>query len=219
MSETVACYVRVSTEEQTLDRQTSATREYAADHLGADTVEMYTDASTGTNTDRDGYRRLMADAEAGEIDTVVVHEVSRIARSVRDLSRTVDRLEAADVGLHILENDMTLRPADDDPYQRALFQLLGVFAELEAQMTRKRVREGIAARLDEEGYHHGPAPLGFEKDGDGGLIEADDYDRVCAVLEMVAKGDLSKRQAAVDLDCGRKTVRRSLTDRPELYGV
>lgn len=86
-------------------------------------------------------------------------------------------------------------------------------------MTRKRVREGIAVRVDEADYYNGSAPLGFEKDGDGGLIEADGDDRVCAVLEMVAKGDLSKRQAASDLGCGRKTVSRLLDDRPELYGL
>lgn len=92
-------------------------------------------------------------------------------------------------------------------------------AELDVEMTRKRVPKRTAARLEEADNHHGPAPLGFEKDGDGGLIEADNYDRVCAVLEMVVKGDLSERQAASDLACGRKTVSRLLHNRPEQYGL
>lgn len=58
----------------------------------------------------------------------------------------------------------------------------------------------------------------FEKD-DGELVEADDYDRVCATLDMVAKGDLSKRKTADELDTSRPTIRRSLDDRPKLYGL
>jgi DNA invertase Pin-like site-specific DNA recombinase len=78
-------------------------------------------------------------------------------------------------------------------------------------------REGIAARQQEDGYHHGPAPLGFEKD-EGRLIEAEDYHDVVAALDMVQKDELSKRKAAQRLDCSRSTIGRAL-ERTELYGI
>jgi len=78
-------------------------------------------------------------------------------------------------------------------------------------------REGIAARKDEDGYHHGPAPLGFATD-DGQLVEDEQYHEVVAALEMVQKGEPSKRKAADRLDCARLTVNRGL-ERADLYGL
>jgi DNA invertase Pin-like site-specific DNA recombinase len=72
--------------------------------------------------------------------------------------------------------------------------MLGVFAQLEAEMTQQRVKEGIATRQQDKDYHHGPAPLGFQKD------------------------DLSKRKAAHRLGCSRSTIGRAL-ERGELYGL
>lgn len=214
-----ATYVRVSTEDQSLERQLTATREYARE-LGADvaSIETYRDKSTGTDTDRSGYRELMAGVDAGMYDAVVVHSVSRISRSIRDLDQIVERIvETNETALHILSEGFDIRPDDDDPYQRAMLRLLGVFAELEADMAQKRTKEGIRARMQNDEYHHGPAPLGFVKN-DGQLIEASDFDRVRSVLELVDDDELSKRKAAAELDTSRRTINRSL-DRLELYGL
>jgi len=215
----IACYCRVSTDAQNMDRQLEATREYAQREFDASVsdLEIYRDKSTGTNTNRDGYKTMIDDAESGVLDAVVVNSVSRICRSISDLERTATHLEDYGVELHIVGEGLTLCPGESDPYQTALFQLLGVFAELEANMTQQRTREGIAARQQNDDYHHGPAPLGFEKD-DGRLIESDTYHEVVAVLDMVRKDELSKRKAATRLDCARSTIGRAL-DRAELYGL
>jgi DNA invertase Pin-like site-specific DNA recombinase len=214
----IAAYVRVSTADQNLERQLTSTRQYAEDRLGADSIRVFDDKSTGTDVSRDGYQGLMAAVEAGEIDHVVAHQVSRIARSIADLEQTADRLREHGCALHVVEQGLEMRPGETDPYQRALFQLLGVFAELEAEIKRTNIREGIAARQESDDYRHGPAPLGFEKE-DGRLVEAPNYHRVCAVLEDVAREELSQRQAAAELGCGRKTIRRAVNERPELYGM
>ncbi|WP_058366387.1 recombinase family protein [Haloparvum sedimenti] len=216
---TVAGYCRVSTEEQSLDRQLSSTQEYADREfdVGLSDFEVFRDKSTGTDTERSGYREMMAAAEDGEIDAVVVHSISRICRSISDLERSASRLEECGVELHIVSEGLTLQPNDNDPYQTAMFQLLGVFAELEANMAQQRTKEGIAARQENEDYHHGRAPLGFEKD-DGRLVEAENYHDVVAVLEMVQKDELSKRKAAERLGTSRPTINRSL-ERGELYGI
>ena len=215
----IATYCRVSTTDQNLDRQVNRTAEYAQNNLGADLDDIvrYQDKSTGTDVDRSGYQKMMADAEDGDLDAVVVLSISRICRSISDLERTASRLEDAGVELHIISESLTLRPGESDPYQKALFQLLGVFAELEANMAQQRTKEGIAARQQNDDYHHGPAPLGFEKD-DGRLVEKPDYHDVVATLESVQKGDLSKRKAAEHLECARKTINRAL-DRTHLYGL
>lgn len=221
MCVTVACYVRVSTAKQNLDRQLTSTKEYAEERLGADLsdIEVYRDKATGTSTTaRDDYQRLVDDVEDGEIDAVVAHEVSRVARSISDLETTADRLREAGVELHIVSEGLVMRPDEEDPYQRALFQLLGVFAELEANIKRQNIREGIAARRESEEYRHGPAPLGFTKN-DGALVEGEDYQRVCEVLDQVVRDDMSKRQAANELDTSRRTINRAIEERADLYGL
>lgn len=218
--EQIACYCRVSTTDQTLDRQIDATQEYARNSLGADLadINVYRDKSTGTNTNRDGYRDMIAAAENGDLGAVVAHEISRICRSISDLERTVDRLvDNCGVELHIVSEGLTISPDTDDPFNRAMFRLLGVFAELEADLRQQNTKEGIAARQKDDAYHHGPAPLGFEKD-DGHLVEADDYNQVVGVLNMVKKGELSKRKAAAELGTSRPTINRAL-DSPDLYGL
>lgn len=215
---TVLRYHRVSTEQQNLQRQASATETYVAQTFGEDVeVRTLADADTGTNTDRDGYERLMDAAESGEVDAIVVKDMSRVARSVRDLMRTVDRVREAGVELHFIDDPIEVRPGDDDPTQDLMLQILAAVAEFEAKITQQRVREGIAARQESEDYHHGPAPLGFNKN-DGTLIEAPGYDRVCAVLGMVQDGALSKRKAAERLETSRPTINRAL-EREDLYGL
>lgn len=213
----IGAYVRVSTEDQDLNRQLKATSRYAEDRLDAtvDELEIYRDKSTGTDTERSGYTDMMDDLE--ELEIVVVKSISRISRSIRDLDRTVERFEEADTELHIIDEKLEMRPDDDDPYQTAMFQLLGVFAELEANMAQQRTKEGIAARQQSDDYHHGRAPLGFDKN-DGQLIEGENYDTVVTVLEMVQKGELSKRKAARELDTTRSTI-GSAIDRTNLYGL
>lgn len=215
---TVARYHRVSTEHQVLDRQTQATEQYVAENFADRNVTTFADADTGTDTDRNDYQDMMAQAESGELDVIVVKDMSRIARSVRDLMRTVDRLKEAGVELHFIDDPIDVRPGTDDPTNDLLLTILAAVAEFEAKITQQRVREGIAARQDSEEYHHGPAPLGFEKD-DGLLVETAEYDQVCAVLDMVDSGEMSQRQAAKRLDCGRKTVRRAINEKAELYGL
>lgn len=215
----IGCYCRVSTEDQNFDRQLEATSEYAQNQLSVEPadIEVFRDRSTGTDTARSGYLSLMESVEAGEIQIVVAKSVSRIARSIRDLDRTAERVTEARAELHIIDEGLVMQSDAEDPYQNALFRLLGVFAQLEAELAQQRTREGIAARKSEDGYHHGRPPLGFES-ADGHLVEASNYDQVVSVLELAQKGELSKRAAARELGTSRPTVDRAL-DRGKLYGI
>jgi len=216
----VACYSRVSTADQNLDRQLESTSEYAQRELGADLGEIveYRDKSTGTDTSRSGYRDLMAAVDAGDVDAVVVHEISRLARSLQDLERTITRVTDEDVEMHFVRDGLSFGDGKESPMHRLQMQMLGAFAEWQARVKQMNTKEGIAARQANDEYHHGRAPLGFEKD-EGELFEGPEYDRVCGVLDMVAAGEMSKRKAAKELETSRRSIGRCLGDRPELYGL
>lgn len=220
MTESIAAYVRVSTEDQSLERQLTATHEYAQDRLGVDLddITTYRDKSTGTNTKRSGYQSMMAAVDNGEHDAVIVHSLDRIARSLTDFERTTREITDADTEFHLINESLVIKPNEDDPMQQLMRQMLAAFAEFEANIIRQRTREGLSARMANEEYHHGPAPIGFTKN-DGRLIESDDFHTVATVLELVDAGELSKRQAAKELDTTRTTIRSALNDRRELYGL
>ncbi|UWG48188.1 Recombinase family protein [Halanaeroarchaeum sp. HSR-CO] len=215
----VAVYVRVSTAEQNLDRQLDSTHEYATSELGVELsdVETFRDKSTGTNTQRSGYQEMMEHVQDGNVDHVVVHEISRLARSLQDLERTVTRVTENGAGVHFVRDGLSFGDGKDRPMHRLQMQMLGAFAEWQARVKQMNTKEGIAARQAEDDYHHGRPPLGFEKEN-GRLIEGVNYDQVCAILDMVAKEELSKRKAAEELQSSRTTISRAL-DRVELYGV
>ncbi len=75
MSEATALYCRVSTTDQDLSRQRQLTADYATDQLGAESadIEIFIDKQSGMNTDRDGYRKLMAAIEDGTIEQDVAY--------------------------------------------------------------------------------------------------------------------------------------------------
>lgn len=75
-----------------------------------------------------------------------------------------------------------MKAKTEDPYRNALFRVLGIFAQLEAELVQLRTREGIAACQCEDRYHHGRPPLGFETD-DGHLVEAANFDQVVSLLD------------------------------------
>lgn len=78
---------------------------------------------------------------------------------------------------HIVSEGFRIAADDTDPFQRAKLLLLGVFAQLEAEMSQMRTKEGIAARMADQEYHHGRPPHGFTKD-DGRLVEKEEYDEI-----------------------------------------
>lgn len=213
----VAIYTRVSTEDQDLRKQVDQLIDYVERNHPDSTPELFKDESTGTNTDRSGYTRLMNQLD--DYDVVVFRSVSRTSRSIRDLERTVDKFRDSDTKLEYVNEPISFDPRDEDPYNKAMLQLLGVFAELEASMIQSRTKQAIQMMV-KDGHKWGRAPFGFVK-SDGELTPDENYDQVCATLELVDEGELSKNKAASQLGTSRTTIRRALEDddRRELYGL
>jgi len=211
-----ALYCRVSTADQSLDRQQNETWEYATDHLDADpnTVTVYADTSTGRDTGRDEFQDLLSKIRDGAVDHVVVLELTRLTRSMRDLSELVDLFQDHDTGLHIIDRGLDLSPTDSDPMAEAFVYLTGVFAQLEADMMRERTMSGIRA-AQEAGKHTGRPPYGFDTDDEGYLIPNENFDTARAVIDRIEAGE-SVRSTARHAGIARSTV-RNITDRKQLY--
>ena len=219
MTGKTALYCRVSTTDQSLARQRQRTSEYATDRLGIEppSIELYSDKQTGTDTDRDGYRKLMEAVESGEVERVIASEVSRISRSVRDFAATVERIvDENDVGLHILDMGIDLDPDERDPYTRAFLTVAATFAELEAEIKRDNTREGIAASRA-QGKWHGRPPFGFDVGPEGYLTPNDDYETAVVILDELDKG-ASKRELARRTSVARSTIQHVANNRERYVG-
>jgi len=215
MAET-ALYCRVSTDDQDLTRQKEETWEYAVETLGSEPskIVVYEDMASGRNTEREAFQNLMSNVRDGYVDSVVMLELSRLSRSMRDLSSTVDELNGNGTSLHIVNRRMDLNPDEPEPMTEAFFYLSGIFAQLEADMGRERTISGIRA-AKEAGKHTGRPPYGFDTNDEGYLVLNDNFDNAIAILDELERGE-SKRSLARRFDVSRGTV-SNIGEKEEFY--
>jgi DNA invertase Pin-like site-specific DNA recombinase len=137
----VALYARVSTDGQTTDNQLNELREVAARH-GWQIVEEFVDHGISGAKGRDkrpAFDRMCKAAVRKEFDLIAAWSVDRLGRSLQHLVTFLSELHAKDVGLYLHQQAVdTTTPAG-----RALFQMMGVFAEFERSMIQERVKAGL----------------------------------------------------------------------------
>lgn len=165
-----ALYIRVSTLDQaregySLAAQQAALEAWAAAHGYA--TALYQDAGiSGKDIDhRPAMRQMLADAEAGKIAVVAVWALSRLTRSVADLYTTLELLAAHQVGL----TSYTESFDTGTPMGRAMMGMIGVFAQMEREITAERVRAAMAERAA-QGKRTCHSVLGYDPSGADDLI-------------------------------------------------
>jgi len=129
-------YIRVSTLDQNADRQHVA--------LNAAHVEkIYEDHISGANTDRAQFQVMMQFLREG--DELVVLNLDRLARNLRDLLDTVETLGKRGVSVRFLKENLLFDARSNaDPTSKLMLSMVGAFAEFERSMIRSRQAEGIA---------------------------------------------------------------------------
>ncbi len=117
--------------------------EAAAARCGWTVVGTYEDAGISGAKGRDKrpeFDRLCRDAARRKIDVVMAWSVDRLGRSLQHLVQFLADLHASGVDLYLHQQGIDTTT----PSGKAMFQMLGVFAEFERAMIRERVRSGLA---------------------------------------------------------------------------
>jgi DNA invertase Pin-like site-specific DNA recombinase len=189
----VAIYLRVSTSEQTTKNQRRELEAVAARH-GWNVVATFEDAgisgAKGRNA-RPGLNAMMKGVARRDFDMVAAWSVDRLGRSLIDLLDLLRELHAKSVDLFLHQQGLDT----STPSGRAMFQMMGVFAEFERAMIRERVMAGLArARAD-------GTKLGRKR------LEETDGKKVAAIRSAKSKG-MGIRRIARDLGVGVGTVLR-----------
>ena len=144
----VAIYARVSTDGQSVNAQLAELRE-VADRRGWEIVREYTDKGISGAKGRDQRPALDAMLKAAtrrEFDMVAGWSVDRLGRSLQHLVTGLGDLQAAGVGLYLHKQGLDT----STPSGRAMFGMLGVFAEFERDLIRERVRAGLKVAMAEQ---------------------------------------------------------------------
>lgn len=162
-------YARVSTTDQNLDRQ--------IDQLTKEGCErIYQEKSTGTNMDRIELGKMLDAMRCG--DTIIVAELTRLSRSVKDLFVLVDRLNKECVNIKSLKEpwlDTTT------PHGRLLFSIFSGISQFERDLIQERTLEGI--RIARARGIKGGRPKVEDKVIRNALKMYDD--KVCSVSEII----------------------------------
>lgn len=141
LGQRAAIYCRVSTADQSCARQERDLSAFAV-RAGYDVVGVFKETGSGVKLDRAERKKIMALAQARQIDAVLVTELSRWGRSTLDLLNTLRELEGRRVSV-IAMSGMTFDLTT--PYGRMMATLLSGIAEFEHDLISERVKSGLAA--------------------------------------------------------------------------
>ncbi len=138
----IAIYTRVSTSGQTTENQVRELTEWA-ERAGHKVGTIYDDNGVSGAKGRE-YRKefdkLLKSAVRREFDLVAAWSVDRLGRSLQDLISFLQELHGAGVDLYLHQQALDTTT----PSGRAMFQMMGVFAEFERSMISERVKAGLA---------------------------------------------------------------------------
>src|SRR5215831_5809148 len=138
----VALYLRVSTDDQSVENQRRELLATAA-RRGWSIVGEYADEGISGAKGRDkrpAFDKLLKAVTKRQVDMVAAWSVDRLGRSLQDLVGFLNELHAVGCDLYLERQGLDT----STPAGRAMFQMLGVFAEFERAMMQQRIRAGIA---------------------------------------------------------------------------
>ena len=141
MGQRAAIYARVSTVDQSCERQIAELTAFAA-RSEHEIEGVYAETGSGAGRRLPERARVMALAQAHRIDAVLVTELSRWGRSTVDLLRSLRELECRKVSV-IAMNGLTFDLAS--PHGKMLATVLSGIAEFERDLISERVKFGLAA--------------------------------------------------------------------------
>lgn len=125
-------YARVSTETQTLDGQIDALSAYGCDAI-------FSEKYTGTKDKRPELDKLLSQLRKG--DKVVVTKLDRLGRSMKHLMAMVELFQSKGVEFVSLGDSIDTTSAAG----KLMFQIMGAFAEFEANIISERTKTALAA--------------------------------------------------------------------------
>lgn len=141
MGQRTAIYCRVSTADQSCERQERDLVSFA-ERAGYEVVGVFREIGSGAKLDRAERKRVMALAQDRRIDLVLVTELTRWGRSTIDLVQTLQALQTWGVSL-IAQTGLTFDLVT--PHGKMIASVMASLAEFERDLIRERIKSGLEA--------------------------------------------------------------------------
>lgn len=152
-----------SDKSDSVDNQFRMCREYIDFRFSGqvDSVEQYSDEDyTGANTNRPDLQRLLSDIKFAHINALVVYQLDRLSRDVKDFSNIYSLLEEHNVMfVSIKENIDTTTPIG-----KAMMYVTVVFAQMERETIAARVTDNMIGLAKKGYWTAGNPPVGFVRE-------------------------------------------------------
>jgi len=174
-----AIYTRVSTDQQEVEQQLAACRNFCT-YRNLQVVKEYIDIMSGTKASRPGYQQMLADIRTGQIDALVIFRLDRLGRNSRELLMFVDELETRGIAIFSLNENLDTTT----PIGKAVRDILLILAQLERDQISLATKHRLQA-LKNMGKHLGRKEIDIDQP---------------ALLQLIADG-ASVRQIAKSLHC------------------
>ena len=190
MGQIIAIYCRVSTTDQSCERQEQELTAFAK-RAGHEVVGIFKEKASGIKKDREARNEIMKLAQARKVQAILVTELSRWGRSTIDLVETLQTLQAWNVSLIALNG---LQFDLSTAHGKMIASVMASLAEFERDLLQERIKSGIkAARARGK-------QIGRQK---GDFIKSDKL--MPKVIAMVEE-EKSYRAIASDLKISKNTV-------------
>ncbi len=181
-------YARVSTEEQSLNRQIDMLIDY-----GVDKRNIYQEKISGMKSNREQLDKMIDELQ--ENDTVIIADLTRVSRSTKDLLNIIDKIKSKGASIKSIK-DTWLDTSSDNPYNSFLLTVMSGLSQLERDLISQRTKEGLRS-AKARGRNGGRPSKRNDKAETVGLLYKEGY----KIVDIVKQTGLS-----------RATVYRTLKD-------
>jgi site-specific DNA recombinase len=152
---------------------------------------------SGGSMERPALRQLLADIDAGRVDTVVVYKVDRLTRSLADFAKIIERFDASQVTFVSVTQQFNTTTS----MGRLTLNVLLSFAQFEREVTGERIRDKIAASKRKGMWMGGRVPVGYTVKDQKLLVHTAEADQVKKIFRLYLKfGCVAKLKARLDHD-------------------
>jgi len=141
-------YIRCSSIEQNSERQHVSISAFKPD-------KVFEDKASGKDTNRPQLQAALSHLRSG--DTLVVHSLDRLGRSLQDLLGLVKSLTGKGVKVHFISESLVFDPDANNPMGQLMLGVMGAFAEFERNLIRERQAQGIEVAKS-KGLYKGRKP-------------------------------------------------------------
>ena len=138
---------------------------------------------------REQWELLMTKVQKG--DTIIVAEMSRLARSLQDLIETVNMLIKRKISIKFVKENINVGNDGMDAMNKLLFNMFGAFAEFEKQIISDRTKQGLRAKKEQGVILGRPVERTLTEDFEQDYRSGFSYIELCEKYQM-AKGTVAR---------------------------